>query len=556
MALGGAQPDLPPFPRLLQSLEPGSLILFLGGSVTEQNLYTMYFELYVRSRWQDKRLRFVNVGWAEHRVADALGRLQRDVLARGPALVLAGFGLNDGQYRVADRGLLAHWRRDLEALTSRLRAAGAAVVVMSPTPVDPDMAPPLGRIRYNDSLAQLGAVAAEVAAAQGCYFADVFHPLLRVQDMAKSLQPSFSCIPDGVHPDPVGHLVVAYHLLSALDLVVPAANATVDAGAGQTLHAEGCRMTDLQADAHGCRAVLWADAPPFPLPPEAAGADALVPWQRELGFNHVAVVGLAEGHYGIYAGADRLGGYEAAELRHGVAIGVRDAVRTRWDAALAVARERFADHLFAWRRLDPLVEGSVGQGSPEIMEAYRALGAVQEEALRSLLRPVPLPLEVVPEVELRFERFEVVGPYPLEGRDGYAASFQPERGEEAPWAEAAAHDPETGFLDFVRLFGAVQQAVAYARCQLHVPHEAELRLRLGSDDGWKLLVNGETVAGRDIYRGALPGQDGVAVPLRPGWNTLLFRVNNGAGAWQLYCAGSVTGVHGPAAQEVRIACRI
>ena len=543
----------PPFPRVVRDLPPGSLFTFLGDSITEQNLYTLYFELYVRSRWQDKRFRFVNVGWGGHRAADGVGRLQRDVLSRDPGVVTVCFGMNDGQYRAPDRGVLRGYRREMDQLVRRLRGGSrAAVVVIGPPPVDPDAAPHLGLVRYNDTLEQLTAAAGEVAAAHGCHFVDLFHPVLRVQRLAKSVRAQFSFIPDGVHPDAVGHLVIAYHLLDGLGMVTPAAGATVDVAAGQGLHTEGCTVLDLQSDAHSARLVLMAEAPPFPLPTEAAGAEGLVPWEEDLGHNHLSVVGLARGRYSIYSEADPLGNYTHTELLRGVAISVRTAVQARWEAALSLARERFGDHLFAWRRFEPSVGGS---GTPEIMEAYRALGAAQEEALRALLRPMALPLEIVPEVALRFARWEVAGPYPLGGQDGFAATFPPERGEPAPWAEAAAQRPEQGFLDFAQLFGQVNQAVAFARCQVYVPHEATLRLRLGSDDGWKVFVNGVPSGGHDIYRGAAPDQDRTEVTLAAGWNELLFRVNNGAGDWQLYCAGCVTDIHGAQAERVKVAVR-
>ena len=549
------QGELAPFARVVRDLPPGALFVFLGDSITEQNLYTLYLELYMRSRWQDKRFRFVNVGWGGHRTADGLGRLQRDVMSRDPDVVMICFGMNDGQYRAFDKGVLRTYRRDLDAMVRRLREGSqATVVVLSPPPVDPDAAPGLGLVHYNDTLERLTAAAGEVASSHRCHFVDLFHPILEVQRLAKSIRPDFSFIPDGVHPDAVGHVVMAYHVLSALGLVVPAASATVDAAAGQVLAAEFCTVEDLSSDIRSVRCTLMAEAPPYPLPPEAAGAEGLVPWTRNLGYNRVSVVGLAPGRYGVYSGADPLGNFSAEDLRKGVPVRVREAVRTRWEAALHLARERFADHLLSWRRLDPAVEGTAGGGTPEIMQAYRALGTAQEEALRALLRPMSLPLEIMPEVALPFTRWEVAGPYPLGDKDGFSTPFPPERGEPAPWAEAAAHRPAEGFLDFVRLFGPVTQAVAYARCHVHVPSEATLRLRVGSDDGWKLFVRGQPVGGRDIYRGAAPDQDRLEVALSPGWNEMLFRVNNGAGDWQLYCAGAVTGVEGAEA-EVRVSVR-
>ena len=537
-----------PFRRMLAGLPEEALFVFLGDSITEQNLFTLYVELYMRSRWQAQRFRFVNAGWGGHCAGDGLGRVDRDVLARNPSVVFVAFGMNDGGYR-RDQALLRQYERDLEALVRRLRGAGAAVAVLTPTPVDEERAPQLGPIRYNDTLERLGAIACQVAARTGAYAVDLFHPVLRAHRLAKSARPGFSFIPDGVHPDPVGHLVMAYELLAGLDMVTPAASTTVDAACGQALVTSGCRIDGLQADGASVRMSLVADTPPFPVPAEARGANALVPWEKELGHNNLQVVGLAPGRYAVYSGPDPLGSFTDAELKAGVAIRPRPAVQTRWEAALDLARRRFADHLFAWRRLEP---GTGEAGSPELREQYGALDAAQEDVLRALLRPLPLRLEIVPGVQLHLGEWEVAGPYPLGGQDGFVAVFPPERGELAPWAAARSPRAGDGFLDFVKLYGPVTQAVAYARCHVFVPGEAHLRLRIGSDDGWKLFVNGRFQGGRDIYRGAEPDQDRIEVALAAGWNEVLLRVNNGAGAWQLFCAATVTDLPPRRVEEVRV----
>jgi len=271
---GGAAPALPPFHRVVRNLPAGALFAFLGDSITEQNLYTLFVELYLRSRWQAKGFRFLNVGWGGNRAADGLARLRRDVLAREPSVVTVCFGMNDGEYRAPDRAVLRTYRRDLEALLRRLRSeSAAAVAVLSPPPVDVDAAPPLGLVRYNETLERLAAVAEEAAATHGCHFVNLFHPLLQDMRRARSIQPDACFVPDGVHPDAAGHLIIAYRLLAGLGLAVPAANATIDAAAGQVLSAESCLVEDLVSDLRSVRCTLLAAAPPFPVPAEAAAAE-------------------------------------------------------------------------------------------------------------------------------------------------------------------------------------------------------------------------------------------------------------------------------------------
>lgn len=71
-----------------------------------------------------------------------------------------------------------------------------------------------------------------------------------------------------------------------------------------------------------------------------------------------------------------------------------------------------------------------------------------------------------------------------------------------------------------------------------------LRISLGSDDGCELWFNGEKVLSRDVPRGAAPDQDVVQVQLRPGTNTVLFKIYNRTGGCGFYYQ---SGVSSPAA---------
>ncbi|WCJ59810.1 SUMF1/EgtB/PvdO family nonheme iron enzyme [Fontisphaera persica] len=82
-----------------------------------------------------------------------------------------------------------------------------------------------------------------------------------------------------------------------------------------------------------------------------------------------------------------------------------------------------------------------------------------------------------------------------------------------------------------------------------------LRIGLGSDDGCEFWFNGEKVLSRDVPRGAGPDQDVVNVKLRPGTNTVLFKIYNRTGNCGFYYQSGVSSpsavVAGLAAQYPR-----
>ena len=59
-------------------------------------------------------------------------------------------------------------------------------------------------------------------------------------------------------------------------------------------------------------------------------------------------------------------------------------------------------------------------------------------------------------------------------------------------------------------------------------------IRLGSDDGFRLFVNGNEATRRIVGRSVKPDSDWIEVELQKGLNQLVFQVNQGTGGWGLY----------------------
>ena len=81
------------------------------------------------------------------------------------------------------------------------------------------------------------------------------------------------------------------------------------------------------------------------------------------------------------------------------------------------------------------------------------------------------------------------------------------------------------------LFGKPNYVVAYVASEIVMPEAASVLLALGSDDGVKVWLNGETVHDHWVLRGLKKDEDLVPLKLRKGANRLLLKVQNGEGGW-------------------------
>jgi len=88
-----------------------------------------------------------------------------------------------------------------------------------------------------------------------------------------------------------------------------------------------------------------------------------------------------------------------------------------------------------------------------------------------------------------------------------------------------------GLINISEVLGSTENAVAYLRAKIWSPRKRSATLELGSDDGVKVWLNGETVHANNALRGVTPGQDKVDVTLQRGSNELMLKVTNGGGDW-------------------------
>ncbi|MBI3922546.1 MAG: prolyl oligopeptidase family serine peptidase, partial [Armatimonadetes bacterium] len=76
-----------------------------------------------------------------------------------------------------------------------------------------------------------------------------------------------------------------------------------------------------------------------------------------------------------------------------------------------------------------------------------------------------------------------------------------------------------------------ENAVAYAFTTLTMAQPTRQFLAVGSDDGIRLWLNGKLIHDHLVARGAAPDQDFVLADFKQGENTVLLKIENGAGLW-------------------------
>jgi lysophospholipase L1-like esterase len=360
-------------------LQAGDRVVIYGDSITEQRLYSRFVQQYIQCRYPDLKVKFYNAGWSGDTAGGGFNRLERDVLLLNPTVVTLFFGMNDGGYRPMDAGVTAGFKRNEEKIIAALKAKGVRVVVFTPGAVDYDRQKKLADCKYNDNLESLGQAALELAKQYELPSADVFHPMVAFQNAQKEKQPDFTIIPDAVHPNGPGHLMMAQEMLKGLGAEPMPAIGTIDVKTGT---GDGLRVVSSQPaqvvleTTREMRQPFWFEG----------GSLAVM---RDCGFlafvsGKLTVKGLAGSFYKLALNGADCGKFSAAELAAGVGVAGNTLASAQRLHDLIQRKED--SYYTAWRQVRlPLADIA---GSQQIVEGLMAADEGYQTVIHNLAAPL------------------------------------------------------------------------------------------------------------------------------------------------------------------------
>jgi lysophospholipase L1-like esterase len=521
----------------LVRLDDRETLVFYGDSITEQNLYTAYLETFLLSRFPAKEIAVFNLGWSGDTASGGNKRYARDVGPVRPSLVFVNFGMNDGGYKAYDETTYRTYIDSQGALADTIRAAGARQVLFTTSPVDDVLRKDDGV--YNETLARMARGVGALAAERGLPVIDLFQPMLDVQRRAKERDARFTMIPDAIHPDAVGHLVMAYLAMRRIEAPRELGSIVVEAG---RVRAQGVTTGNVVAADGEVRFDLTLPFLPFYVPKEARPALDLVPLEDELNrFRLQVAPGAGSEPLVLSVDGKTAGTFTREELGRGIDLALLDgaawsvAGRTLWEAA----QFRWKQHFDAWRVMGLQKPAFMMPSLPTFEAHARAQRAYADElgrSLRTLAKPGTYRVALRPQGgPVAIGSVELSPTYPF-------ASFDaPQPPETDPASVAWTSVPLVdGTLDIgARLTGSY--VVAYARVVLQADRATTLHLSMGSDDGLAVFLGGKRVFAADVMRSLRKGEDELELPLVAGRNEILFKVTQGGGDFALALEARVLG---------------
>jgi lysophospholipase L1-like esterase len=301
-------------------------IVFLGNSITHQCLYTQYVEDYFYTRYPKKRINFFNAGVGGDKAQDALIRFDEDVARFKPKYVTVLIGMNDGQYTNFTDEIFNTYKKDMRTLLDKIAGINANAILMTPTMFDlrpalrgenwkkPDE---VKNIHYNAVLSFFGTWLLQEANERGLGFVNMFELLNQVTRDQRKRVPDFTMIPDAVHPDPNGQLVMALALLEDMNEkpTVTTINITNEKDK-RVFTADNGTLSEVNEESISF--TFTANSLPWIVPEEAALGYDLAGASRKMNREVLRVTGLTPSDYYLQIDYQITGSYNHLQLAAGI----------------------------------------------------------------------------------------------------------------------------------------------------------------------------------------------------------------------------------------------
>jgi lysophospholipase L1-like esterase/pimeloyl-ACP methyl ester carboxylesterase len=214
-------------------------VVVLGDSITHSGQYLEYLETILLVQ-TEKRYELLNLGLSSETVSGlsepghADGkfprpglheRLQRVLDKAKPDLVLACYGMNDGIYFPLKQSRFDRFIEGIEQLRSKVKAAGAALIHLTPPVFDPlpikDKVMPAGLNAYPRPFEGYNRVLDRYSEwllskkSAGWEVIDVHGPMNAALAEQRKADAGYSFSKDGVHPGKEGHWIISQSILDA-----------------------------------------------------------------------------------------------------------------------------------------------------------------------------------------------------------------------------------------------------------------------------------------------------------------------------------------------------
>ena len=327
------------FAQTVKPFKEGERAVFLGNSITDGGHYHSYIWLYYMTRFPDMPIRVFNGGIGGDTAYDMNKRLDGDIFAMKPSVLMVTFGMNDSGYfeyngdNPKEFGEQKYQEsiKNYQQMEKRFKDLPDTRIVMVGTSPYDETVQLKENVPFktkNETIKRIVEYQKESAAKNNWEFTDLNAPMVALNQQNQQKDPAFTlCGSDRIHPDNDGHMVMAYLFLKAQGFVgKEVADMEINASKKQAVKAENCTISNIKKNGKDLSFDYLAEALPYPLDTIARGwgqrkgqAEALkvIPFMDEMNREVLKVTGL-KGDYKLLIDEEEIGTWSGDDLAKGI----------------------------------------------------------------------------------------------------------------------------------------------------------------------------------------------------------------------------------------------
>jgi beta-1,2-mannosidase len=386
-------------------LHNGDTVVFYGDSITEQNYYNQWVQVYVATRFPWMRVHFYGAGIGGDRVTGGWAgpvdqRLERDVFSEKPTVVTVMLGMNDGGYRPTTDEIEQTYVKGYQHLLDSIRehVPGVRLTLLGPSPFDDVTRPVTFPGGYNTVMQHFAEIDQSLADKAGAAFVNLNPPVVAAIQKADVVDSKIAplLLPDRVHPHPLAHWVMAEALLKGWHAPALVSEVALDGRAGTVAAARNASVSRVEQTGEGLKWTTLEYGLPLPLMRSNA-SDALLldvsDIEKQLNQEMLRVTGLGPGRYTLSIDGDAVDTFSPEALETG--INLADYPTPMFHQAQSVGwlvRDRDETHFIHAR----MRARNADIGSEDGKDAMQSFENMQEDLLYEAALPKPHVFRLTP----------------------------------------------------------------------------------------------------------------------------------------------------------------
>jgi lysophospholipase L1-like esterase len=354
VAITNAQQNTTPY------FKKGDRVCFVGNSITHNGEFHHNILQFFVTRYPSIPVSFFNAGIKGDVTGGILKRIETDVLLHKPSHVVIMIGMNDVQRELYGKNpsqnpdtlskrkaALDVYAKNLDSIVRFFIQKKIKVILQKPSAYDQTSA-----IKYpnnlgvNDALIICGSTMQQLANKFKLPIVDYNTIMTNIALQQQAKTPNFTLtVNDRVHPNSIGHFIMAYQFLSTFNKDSVVSKLVLDTKnlVNKTSN-KNCLVSNVSFKNNTVQFSLLENALPFPITDNQQQALNLVPFTKELNNQIVQLNNLPKGNYQLKIDSIVIDNFSSDDLQKGVnlalykktpqyqqALAVKKALEKLWD---------------------------------------------------------------------------------------------------------------------------------------------------------------------------------------------------------------------------------